>query len=70
MSYRQKFDWVFNYGAVEYSLKTQPSEVMFYTSHKFKPTEVVINKATLEDGQDWKEIRQEICDAINLELQK
>lgn len=70
MSYPQKFDWVFNHGAVEYSLKTQPREVMYYTSHKFKPTEVVIDRDTLEEGQDWKEIRQEICDAINSELQK
>ena len=65
MTYPEKFDWVFNHGAVAYRLNTKPQEAMYYTSHKFKPTEIVIDKSTLGPNDDHLMLRKLICDAIN-----
>ena len=67
MTYPEKFDWVFNHGAVAYRLNTTPREAMYYTSHKFKPTEIVIDKSTLGPNDDHFTLRKIICDAINRE---
>ena len=67
MTYPEKFDWSFNYGAVTYRLNTKPREAMYYASHKFKPTEIVIDKSTLGPTEDHSMLRKLICDAINRE---
>jgi len=67
MTYPEKYDWVFNYGAVAYRLRTKPQEAMYYTSHKFKPTEIVIDKSTLGPNDDHSMLRKLIFDAINRE---
>ena len=60
MTYPEKFDWVFNHGAVAYRLNTKPQEAMYYTSHKFKPTEIVIDKSFID--RDWETPNQTFLD--------
>ena len=68
-SYPHKYDWVFTYqDRLDYQLKTNPPERMYYQTHKFKLSEVRFPKPEQLKGMDPKIAKQAIVNELNEEL--
>ena len=68
MTYPENFQPTMYLGAVAYTFALEKPEEAFYSSKKFKSTEIKVDASTLPEGLTEREARDTILAEINAEL--